>query len=194
MKTRILSLTMITAMTGGAALAGSADPVVVEATPAVPIAVAPAAPVGSWTGAYGGLSFGGTRGEIGNADESGAVYGLFGGYDHQIGKTVLGGEIEIQGNDNLSVGAVDVDNVARAKARLGYDLGDVLVYGTAGVSKIETSFGDATAPVYGIGAEYKLTERFGVGAEYLSEDFKNLGATSTDLSSDSLSLRGTLRF
>ncbi|WP_425074614.1 outer membrane protein [Sagittula sp. S175] len=196
MKTRILMMTAAAATAlGTTAMAGSLDTTVVEATPVVPVQVPAVVPANTWTGGYLGLSLGAAKGEIGGSDTTEPVYGLHGGYDYQFNNgLVAGGEIEYQGNDDLTVGGVDVDNVSRAKAKLGYDLGNMMVYGTAGVSKVNTSLGDATAPVYGVGAEYKVTERFGIGAEYLNENFKNLGATNTDLQQDTLNLRGTLRF
>jgi opacity protein-like surface antigen len=157
--------------------------------------VDPVVPANAWTGGYAGLDLGVARGELRGEDESALTYGVFGGYDYQFNNgLVLGGEAEFQGNDDLTVDGVEVDNVSRAKAKLGYAIDDLLVYGTAGVSKVDTSLGDATAPVYGIGAEYMVTDRFGVGAEYLSENFEDLGSSNTDLKSDTLNLRGTLRF
>lgn len=196
MKTRILALTAATAAAlGTTALAGSLEVTTVEPTPATPVEITPVAPKNEWTGAYTGLSFGSNRAENGGTDNTEAAYGLFGGYDYQWNNgLVTGAEIEYQGNDSQSVNGIDVDDVTRAKAKLGYGMGRTMVYTTAGMSKVNTSLGEASAPVYGIGAEYKVTERFGVGAEYLSEDFEDLGSTTTDLNSDTLNLRGTLRF
>lgn len=196
MKTRILMIAAATtAALGSTAMAGSLDATPVEVAPVAPVVMPTIVPANDWTGGYAGLSFGGTNGTVAGTDETSPVYGVFGGYDYQFNNgLVAGGEVEYQGSDNQSIGGVDVDNVSRAKARLGYAMGDMMVYGTAGVSKVNTSLGDATSPVFGVGAEYKVTERFGIGAEYLNEDFKNLGATNADLNQDTLNLRGTLRF
>jgi outer membrane immunogenic protein len=195
MKKHILTMTVAIAALGTAASAGSLDVTPVEPTPVTPVEVVPVAPVGTWTGGYAGLSLGGAQASSGGSEETGLIYGLHGGSDYQFGNgIVLGGEAEFQGNDDLSVNGFDVDNVSRAKARMGYDLGPALVYGTAGVSKVNTSIGEATSPVYGLGMEYKVTDRFSVGAEYLNEDFENLGSTETDLQQDSISLRGNFRF
>lgn len=198
MKTRILTLT--TALMGTAfiaplaANAGSADVAIVEPVPATPVVVDAPAPVGNWGGAYGGLSFGAMKGEVLGDEETAPVYGVFGGYDYQFGKGIVGAEVEYSGNDDLSVNGVDVDNIARFKLRGGYDLGRTMVYATAGVSKIETNFGDATSPVGGFGMEYAVSDRFGIGAEYLNENFEDIGSTTADVKANSLSLRGTLRF
>lgn len=183
-----------TALAPIAATAGSADVAVVEAAPAAPVVVAPVAPMGNWTGAYGGLSLGAQMSESGSYDDTQAVYGVFGGYDYQVGRAVFGGELEFSGSDEVDLNGVDVENVARAKIRGGWDFGQTLVYATAGMSKVETNIGDATSPVGGFGMEYKVTDRFGLGAEYLAENFEDIGSTNVDVVNQTINLRGTLRF
>ncbi|MFW2586944.1 outer membrane protein [Sagittula sp. SSi028] len=197
MKTRMFGLTaaFATLATSTAVFAGNADVAVVEPAPAAPVVVEPVAPVGNWTGAYGGLSFGGLQAETDDEEESAATYGVFGGYDYQFQNgLIMGAEVEYSGNDDLSVGDVDIDNLARFKVRGGYDLGNTMLYATAGVSQIDTNFGSESTAVGGIGAEYRVTEQFGIGAEYLYESFDDVGDSSIDLENNSLSLRGTYRF
>ena len=191
MKTIILG--SIAALTATSALAGSADtapadPVVV--TPA-PIAAAPVS--GDWTGPYVGLSFGGIEADNNATSEQGGLIGAHAGYDYDFGNFVLGGELEYQAMD-LTVGTVDIDSITRLKARAGIDMGPALLYGVAGAAQLDSSIGTGTGAVYGLGAEYKITEQFSFGAEYLGHTFDDVGSTTTDVDAQTVNFRGTFRF
>ena len=125
---------------------------------------------------------------------NGGVYGVFGGYDYDFGNYVLGGEFEYQAGSDYDINGVDVDNLMRLKARAGYDFGRTLAYGTAGVARIDSSLGDATGPVGGIGMEYKVNDRFSIGGEALAHSFEDVGGSGTDLDAQTYSLRATFRF
>ncbi|WGW02988.1 outer membrane protein [Tropicibacter oceani] len=190
---RMIALTAAATVMGGAAFAGSMQDPVVEPVPAQPVAVT-VQPGGDWTGPYAGLSFGNLDATAGALDEDGMVYGVFGGYDYDFGQFVMGAELDYQATDDFSLGGVDVDDVWRLKLRGGYDAGPALLYVTAGGAKANTSIGDAEGAVYGLGMDYKVTERFTVGAEYLRHDFNDVGNTNVDVEADTISLRGALRF
>ncbi|WP_425098315.1 outer membrane protein [Tropicibacter sp. S64] len=193
MKTLITLATGVSLMTG-MAMAGSLEDPVVEPVATTPVAVAPVMPSGDWTGPYAGLSFGKLDMEAGGVQDDGTVYGLFGGYDYDFGQFVAGAELEYQATDDFDLGGVDVNDVWRLKARGGYDAGPALLYATAGYAWADTGIGDAEGAVYGVGMDYKVTERFTVGAEYLRHDFNDIGSTNVDAEADTLSLRGALRF
>ncbi|MFW2544102.1 outer membrane protein [Primorskyibacter sp. 2E107] len=190
---RFIALTTGAALLSGAAYAGTLEDPVVESAP-TPVTVAPVVPVSDWTGPYAGLSFGNLSMDSGGVEEDGMIYGLFGGYDYDFGQFVAGAELEYQATDDFSLGGVDVDDVWRLKARGGYDAGPALLYATAGYAKANTSIGDAEGAVYGVGMDYKVTERFTVGAEYLRHDFNDIGSTNIDAEADTISLRGAMRF
>ncbi|SMX45126.1 outer membrane protein [Maliponia aquimaris] len=194
MKTSILSLIAIAGLGAAPAFAGN-----YEATPVEPAPMAPVVPVaqpvtGDWTGPYVGLSFGNLNAQAGNAVQSGGVYGLYGGYDYDFGRLVVGGELEYQAGNDFTIGGVDVDNVTRLKLRAGYDAGRTLIYGTAGAARIDTSLGDATGPVGGVGMEYKVNDRFTIGGEALAHSFDDIGGTGVDADAQTYSLRATFRF
>lgn len=196
MKSSIFTVIAATTAFGAApVLAGSidntpVDPVLVPAAP-----VAPAAPVtGDWTGPYAGFSYGNMNTQTGGTSNNGGVFGVYGGYDHDFGKYVLGGEFEYQDGNDYSINGVDVDNVMRLKGRAGVDFGQTLVYGTAGVARIDSSIGDATGPVGGVGVEYKVNDRFSIGGEALAHRFEDVGNTGVDLDAQTYSLRATFRF
>lgn len=196
MKPSILALTTAVAGLGaGAAFAGNLDDSYVEPVPVQP--VVPAAPVaasGDWTGPYVGLSFGNLSSQADGANEDDGVYGIYGGYDHDFGNLVVGGELDYQTGGDYELGNIDVDDVTRLKAKAGYDFGNTLLYGTAGVAKINTSLGDANGPVGGIGVDYKVNQNFSVGGEALAHKFEDVGGSGTDVDAQTYSLRGTFRF
>lgn len=191
MKT-LTSLTVMAVVAAGAAQAGSMSEPVVE-TPVTPVVVEPAAPVnlgGDWTGGYVGLSFGSLSIEDDSNDDDSASYGVFGGYDYDFGRFVLGGELEYQGADDLSVNGVDYDGISRAKLRAGYDAGPALVYLTGGAAHVE----DTTGATLGLGMDYKVTDNFTIGAEYLADKFDDVDDADGDVTSDSIAIRGAFRF
>ncbi len=191
MKHILLSSALALVATG--AIAGDPTPTYAEPEPiqAAPVAV----PLGGdWTGAYAGLSFGNLDVDGGGFDDNGPAYGVFGGYDYDFGQFVLGGELEWQSMDDLDLGGIDIDNVTRLKVRAGYDAGPALIYGVLGAARADTSIGDADGAVAGLGMDYKVTDRFTVGAEYLAHRFDDAANSGIDVDANAINLRGALRF
>ncbi len=177
-----------------ASFAGSADPAIAEPMIVEPVRTAPAQMGGDWTGPYGGLSLGNLSAEAGDFDDSESIYGIHGGYDYDFGSFVLGGELDYQTGEDINLGGIEVDDIFRAKLRGGYDLGRTLVYGTVGAAQLNTSIGNDTGIVGGVGIEYKVTEQFTVGGEYLAHQFDDFDDTGVDVYADTVSLRGSFRF
>jgi opacity protein-like surface antigen len=147
---------------------------------------------GDWTGPYVGLSFGSATADLGAADETEQLYGGFAGYDYDLGQWVVGAELEFQKTNDLSLGGTEVDDFTRLKFRGGYDLGNTLVYATFGGAQVNTSLGNENGFLGGIGLEYRVTDQFSVGGEFLSHRFEDVGAN--DLDANTISLRGIYRF
>ncbi|SLN74519.1 hypothetical protein PSM7751_04166 [Pseudooceanicola marinus] len=186
MFTKILPLAASAiALAAAPALAGSYS----EPTPEAPVAVAPAPVMMSegWTGAYAGVNLGYGDLDRNCCDLDGTAYGLQVGYDYDFGTWVAGGEIEYQANDMASNRAYDS---LRLKGRLGYDLGETLVYGVAGSTYIMDDWGYAV----GLGAEYMLTDTVSVGGEYIYEQIDDFNGGSDDLTANSLAARVNYRF
>jgi len=193
MKATAAALVATTAL-GGAAFAGSLQDPVIE-TPV--IAPAPVPVSGEWTGFYTGL-------QLGYADIDGDgglegddnTYGFHAGYDYDFGDFVLGGELDYdQADIDLNAGAASIDSIARLKLKGGYDLGNTLIYATAGVARADTSVGDETGPFAGLGISYKVTDRYTIGAEVLEHRFDDVGGIAgNDLDATTITLRGSLRF
>ena len=185
-------------LTTGSAIAGGYATPVVEAAP---IAAAPVAPVvieqtSDWTGFYAGLQYGKSSGAKTDDIDFG-TYGLHGGYLHDLGKFVVGGELD------YNKVKIDINNVkgkghvTRLRARAGYDLGRFLPYATIGAAYMSTELPgfdiSGISATYGIGADFKVSERFTVGAEYTRNNSDNVFGAK-DLAGGLMQLRGSFRF
>ena len=191
MKLKTLALAAAgTAALAAPAFAGSPTPAPADA----PVYVAPAAPVtGDWTGGYAGVQLGYGSGEAAGVSGDGMVYGLTAGYDYDLGNWVLGAGIDYDWTD-IGIGGVNVDNLARLKLRAGYDLGQGLAYGTAGVEKAFTTAGDDTGWIAGLGYEHKLTDNISLGAEALYHSYSNFNGSGVDADGTTLQVKTTFRF
>lgn len=193
-------LTAIAALATAPAFAGGDVP-----NPAPPPVIVPVAAEQDWTGFYAG----GQLDYIANAENSassigfltsftGHLTGVFAGYRYDFGDIVVGGEIDYM------VGTYDVDRISpsilllsptqevellRVGGELGYDFGDVLVYGTAGYAHITMDTGaginDGPGMFYGLGVDYRVSDRVTVGAELLQHHFSDF-PTATALDHDLL--------
>ena len=207
------------------ALAGNLDEAVVQ--PAPVMAAAPAAYTSLWSGGYAGAQLGygwadrsvgnqdtivnqlGRPGEVfddintrfGNigADGDGMTGGVHGGYLWNTDRFVYGLEgdfdfADIQLDNNVGT----VDRIGRIKAKAGYDLGQTLIYATAGAAYAEADlFGGNFSDwgwVAGVGADYMVTDAVSVGAEVLYHDFEEFDNSGTDLSLTTLSARVSYHF
>ncbi len=178
----------------GAFAGDLSEPMVEQPVMAAP---APAPMMGSdWTGFYTGLQLGYADVDgPGNADGNNGSYGFHAGYDYDFGQFVLGGELDYDKTDVDLTGGGNIDSVARAKLKGGYDLGNTLVYATAGYARADTNLGDEDGAFYGIGMNYKITDRYTVGAELLQHEFNDVGNVGgNDFDATTFNVRGSLRF
>ena len=128
-----------------------------------------------WTGFYAGLHFGFGQAQIETADNyytQGATddsYGIHAGYRHDFGANFLGAEIsysKFDGSDN---------ELTRLTGQGGVDFGRFVPYLTVGVAQFTVGDLDDTGFVYGIGADYLVTDRVMVGAQITNHRFKDFG-------------------
>lgn len=199
MKSTVLMTTA--ALAFGAAMpafAGSLDEPIVAAPPAavpMPVMVNTG---GEWGGFYAGgsLGYADVTEDAGGFDGDGLTYGAHAGYDYDFGTFVLGGELEISGFD-VESGGVDVDSVARAKLRAGYDAGNLLPYVTAGYAMLNTGGGldaDDDGAFYGVGIDYKMTDSIRLGGEVLQHEFDDFDGTGLNLEATTASVRVSFEF
>lgn len=178
-------------LVSGAAHAGGYVAPVVETAPA-PVVT----PVSDWTGFYAGLQYGQGDAELSFGGESVSedfdAYGLHAGYNRDFGQFVLGGELDY---NRINLDNSDNADLVRLRGRAGYDLGRFMPYVSLGAAHIDGGDLSETAVTYGLGADFKVTERFVVGAEYTRQDFDDvLDVSGADLDTDMIQLRASFRF
>lgn len=194
MKTLMTTLAL-TAALASPALAGSlATPMAEPTVPAPIIVAAPAG--GDWTGAYGGLQLGyGKAKAMGGLEGDSVIGGLTFGYDYDFGQFVVGAGLDYDITDIDLGGATTNENVARLKLRAGYDLGQSLVYVSAGGAHADTStLGNDTGWFAGAGYEYRLTESLSLGGEVLYHEFDDFNGSGVDVDATTVQVRALFRF
>jgi outer membrane immunogenic protein len=156
----------------------------VDEVPAAPQPTYEEAVKGGWAGAYAGIYGGYATGKFGDAADikaKGFNGGAFAGYNLQNGGLVYGLD------SDLGTTAVKGTNGATAKqglngalrARLGYDLGPVMLYGAAGgaVTKAKATAGAVSDSnthlgfTVGAGADIRVTDNLFARAEYRYNQF-----------------------
>ena len=142
------------------------------------------------------------------------VYGLFAGYNHQIGNFVVGAEISYTHhasafNDISTVAMHDTTVVA---ARAGYAVNRVMAYGFLGAVYGRTTADALPSPpfapnmaaenwsgndwglAYGLGVDVAVTENVFVGLRYERQEYKNFNDLNIDAWSDSGTMRVGYKF
>ncbi len=167
--------------------------------------IAPAAAQGmggevDWTGPYAGVEFGQSIADMSSGDDGkGTAVGVQGGYRHDFGSFVLGGEAQYDWTDlDVGDGQGSVDGLGQLKVDAGYDVGPWLFYGTLGASYARAEFEgddyDEWGWLGGVGADYLVTDRFAIGAEVLHHGFGELGDTGRDFDATTVEAGVTFRF
>lgn len=144
------------------------------------------APTGNWSGSYvsGTIGFGRTASSttgggptVSVSDTSGS-FSIAAGHQVQTGAVVYGAEVglfDVTGDLGAPGAALGVDYGLRANARVGYDLGESMVYGTVGLARagFEGTGGpsDDNALAVGAGIDLKMTGQMKVGAEVMHYRF-----------------------
>ncbi|MDU9005710.1 porin family protein [Sedimentitalea todarodis] len=144
-----------------------------------------------WTGFYAGAQIGSIDTDISfygrTMSEDSGTYGLLVGYNHAFAnKLVLGVELNA---DKLNYTEMPFKHdlmARRIKTRLGYDFGNVMLYGTLGYAEIGDGTGNnEDGTTAGFGVDYKVTDALVLGAEVLRDSFEfapiNMNITSLRL-------------
>tara|TARA_R110000737_G_scaffold343017_1_gene368577 strand:+ start:514 stop:1026 length:513 start_codon:yes stop_codon:yes gene_type:complete len=140
-----------------------------------------------WSGAY----FGGDVGlTLGNSND--VTRSLHFGVNRQMGRTVLGGEVEyIETDIGTRVGTID--DMTLVKLRAGRVKGKTLYYGVLGGGQAHGRFGSEIGYVAGFGAEYAISSDLTVGGEMMHQGFSDF-AGSGSLGVNTLSARVSYHF
>ncbi len=153
--------------------------------------------IDAWTGVYAAASVGydqitDTNGFVSDYGE-GSIYGAVVGYNHQIGEDfVIGVEADFNQYDISFTKAsfIDVVDVASVRARVGFVLGDAMIYATAGIVYGTTNINlEDYGRVVGVGVDYKLTEHIFAGVNYQHINYRNFDNAGIDADLDSVRAR-----
>ena len=139
---------------------------------------------GIYAGVFGGHEWGTFDSTAGDIDANGWMGGAFVGYNLQNGSIVYGaeGDLGFSGASG-TVGAVELDQgvFGSLRARLGYQLDPVLLYGTAGLAATRAEITDASGSdsnthlgwTVGAGANALLTDNIFGRLEYRYSDYED---------------------
>lgn len=170
-----------------------------------------------WSGFYGGASMAthsGSHEYDNNGDPyelEGPAFGIFAGYMMSSGNLSYGAELAASKGgvyeyyaptDTTYKDEYEYTSFLDLKGRLGYSMNNVLLYGTLGLSRghfisdVDNSV-NTNGSLFGFGADYRVNEKFFVGAEYLRRnyDFYDPNQDSDiDAEINSFSLRAGVSF
>lgn len=193
--TRTLLVALGTTAIAAPAFAGSLTPVASEPAVNAPAPVAMA--MGrDWTGGYAGLQLGYADVDTSIAGVQGddVIGGLTAGYDWDFGNFVLGAGLDADIADLDVAPGLTLERVYRLKVRGGYDLGNGLLYATAGgVGADVDGLGYDTGYFVGAGYEHMVTDTISLGGEVLYHEFDNFKNTA-DIEATTFQVRANYRF
>ena len=202
-------------LASAASVAYAAGP---EPTPQQPVVMTPAAPVQPfWAGGYVGAQLGYAYSEFdidldtrpGDFDDDSVIGGIHAGYLWQVGQSFyLGPELQfdvadLEVTDSDTGDTASFENIARLKLIAGYEVGNGLVYGSAGVAFADfDSGGDLfdgfdgreTNYVIGIGYDHRIGDNWTVGGEYMYHHFNDIGQNDGDIDLNTVHIKASYRF
>ncbi|MFQ1702166.1 outer membrane protein [Loktanella agnita] len=173
------------------------------------IVTAPGTAFADWSGGYVGLGVGtATDSEVAPGSntesfelEGDEAFSMFGGYQVQYGNYVFGGEITFSRADNFGNENLDRINLEPLdfKGRAGYAINNFMLYGAAGPTKLDATFSGLplafTGINFGVGADYKFTQQFLIGAEYIARRTSGkFEGEEVEINLDTVTLRAAYKF
>lgn len=204
---RTTALAMLLSTAAGVAVAGNTAPAPVD-----PVIVAPVVEAPFWEGFYLGGQVGYAFSDFGidsntfsDFDENNVIGGITAGYLWSLGNGwYLGPEFQYDFTD-LSVtdtagNTTSLDGVARLKLLAGYELGNGMLYGSAGFAYADfDSVGnvldfDSSSYVVGLGYDWRVGDNWTIGAEYMYQTFSGAGSTGGDVDLNSIYVKAAYRF
>jgi outer membrane immunogenic protein len=203
---RKASLAILLSTAAGAAFAAGPTPVPAEQV----VIVAPVPVSTAWEGGYIGGQLGYAYGDfsldIGGFDENNLIGGVTAGYLWSLGNGwYLGPELQFDWTD-LTVTDPDtgdtasLEEMARLKLILGYEVGDGLLFGSAGFAYTSVNgvsdFFDGSSDGYslGLGYDWRMSDAWSIGGEYIYNAFDGIGSSGGDVDVNAVYLRAMYRF
>ncbi|WP_135449078.1 MULTISPECIES: outer membrane protein [Tabrizicola] len=198
---RSIAALLATAALASPALAGG--PTVVQPEPVVTAAPAPVvAPSADWGGFYAGAQLG--YADIGSngagLDGNDWLGGIHAGYRWDFGQYVAGAELDYD-TASIDLGSVpgdEIDSIARLKFMGGTEVGNSLIYATAGAARATATVGgnDLSDNGWFIGAGFDtaINDRWTVGGELLQHRFSDFDGQGVDFDATTLKAKVSLRF
>jgi outer membrane immunogenic protein len=110
-----------------------------------------------------------------------------------LGEYVVGGELSL---DRLTSDDAEGDSdLQRLRGIAGYDLGRFMPYATLGLARFSDEDVSETGVTFGLGAEYRVTDNFGVGLEFSRSNFSDVDdVDGVDIDVDMIQLRTSFHF
>lgn len=193
----------------GANAASAAGPTPIPVEPVVAAPIVSSFWEGGYVGGQIGYAYGDFEFDTDTFDNDSAIGGLNAGYLWSLGNNwFIGPEFQYDWAD-ISITDPDTDStatfeeIARLKLLLGYELGQGLLYGTAGIAygsldsagDIFDGFdGSDTSYEVGLGYDYRVFNNWTIGGEYMFHRFNNIGSDGGDVDVNTLQLKATFRF
>lgn len=160
-----------------------------------------AAPVqaADWNGLYLGGQAGYGFGDVSTGTSiDGFIGGVHGGYNFDLGNSVIGVEADYNFGDVGNGSGAAVDQLAHVKLKAGFDGGKFLAYGTAGAAYANISSGgtnrDDFGYMVGVGLDYQLTDRITLGGEYNYNMFGDFDGSGVDVDIHTVQARMSFHF
>ncbi|MBK0327598.1 outer membrane beta-barrel protein [Rhodobacteraceae bacterium F11138] len=207
-RTTAIAFALTTTAGVGTAFAGNTVPATVE-----PVVYQAPAPTFSWEGGYIGGQIGYAFSDfnldsntLSNFDENSVIGGINAGYLWSLGNGwYLGPEFQYDWTDLSVVDASNgqsatFDGIARLKLKAGYELGNGMLYGTAGfayadfnsVSSVTDI--DKDSYVIGFGYDWRVGENWTVGGEYMYHNFDGAGSAGGDVNLNTIHVKASYHF
>jgi outer membrane immunogenic protein len=204
---RPLPIAILALTSAGAAHAAGPTPVPAEPVPMVAAAPAPAP---FWEGFYVGGQIGWANGDfeldLDTFDDSSVIGGFTAGYLWSLGNGwYLGPEFQYDFAD-MTITDPDTgdtasfEEIARLKLIAGYEVGNGLLYGSAGIAYASIDGigdffdGDTSNYVLGLGYDWRVGDNWTVGGEYMYQSFDGIGSSGGDVDVNTIQVKASYRF
>jgi outer membrane immunogenic protein len=192
-----------------AGVAHAAGPAPSPADPVIVVEPA-AAPAPFWEGFYVGGQIGYANGDfeldLDTFDDSSVIGGFTAGYLWSLGNGwYLGPEVQYDFAD-MTITDPDTgdtasfEEIARLKLIAGYEVGNGLLYGSAGLAYASMDgigdFFDGSTSNYvlGLGYDWRIGDNWSVGGEYMYQSFDGIGSSGGDVDVNTIQVKAAYRF